>query len=274
MKINRFKFKFDIGIAVVFVLLFVPAITSLAFHEIASIVLGAALILHVLLNKKWIIGVSKKLFLKNTNRKTRISYILNIILFIDMFIIMISGFLISEVVLPNFRYDMNINMLPLHIVSSILGLLIVGIHIGLHWNWIKQMTQHFPKWEKRNFLRKLSPKVMLRILLVAGTIFLLTQVIKMVGLTPMIFSDSTSRFEAREGHAQNSSQNYGQEFASNENEFNRENGELEGQHNSFSILNLVGIIPVLIIYSAALFTIAFYTHRFEKRLLNKRIRAS
>src|SRR4051812_26927565 len=102
MKTNQFKFKFDIGIGVIFALLFVPAVTSLAFHEIASIVLGAALILHVLLNKKWIIGVSKKLFSKNINRKTRLSYILNIILFIDMFIIMISGLLISEVILPNF----------------------------------------------------------------------------------------------------------------------------------------------------------------------------
>ncbi len=257
MKVNQFKFIFDIGMAVIFALLFTPEVTSLAFHEIASIVLGAAVILHVLLNKKWIISVSKKLFSKNTNRKTRLSYLLNIILFIDMFIILISGLLISEVVLPNFRYDTSINWLPLHIVSSTLGLVIIGIHIGLHWNWIKQMTKHFPNWKKPNFLRKIPSKVMVRIFLVMGILFLLPQVTKTVALTPRIFSDSTFRFEEREGHARNIDQNKFDNH-SNENEVRREK-------RGFSILNLVGVIPILIIYSAALFTIAFFTHRFEKK---------
>lgn len=276
MEQNRFKFKFDIGIAIIFALLFSPAVTSLAFHEIASIVLGVALIIHVLLNKSWIIGMGKKIFSKSIKRKTRLSYILNTILLIDMFIIMISGLLISEVVLPNFRYDSNINWLPLHMASSIIGLLIVGIHIGLHWNWITQMASHIPKWKKLNSFRKPSLKLMSRILLVVGTIAVLPQVSKMVVLTPMIFSESTFGLEAREGNVQHieESKDHDQKFPSNENELNRENGELEGQNDTFSIIKLVWIIPVLIIYSASLFSIAFYTHLFEKRSLNKRIRAS
>lgn len=268
MEKNRFKFIFDLGIAIIFALLFSPAVTSLAFHEIASIVFGVALIIHVLLNKSWIIGMGKKIFSKSIKRKTRLSYILNTILLVDMFIIMISGLLISEVVLPKFRYDSNINWLPLHMASSIIGLLIVGIHIGLHWNWITQMASHIPKWGKLNSVRKPSLKLMSRILLVVWTIAVLPQVSKMVVLTPMIFSELTFGLEAREGNVQTI------EESKDHDQLNRENGELEGKNDTFSIIKLVWIIPVLIIYSASLFSIAFYTHLLEKRALNKRIRAS
>ena len=50
---------------------------------------------------------------------------------VDMIVLLISGLLISEVLLPNIRLFTNINWLPLHIGTASLAILIVGSHVGL-----------------------------------------------------------------------------------------------------------------------------------------------
>lgn len=281
MKKNRFKFCFDLLIAVVFILLFSPKATGLAFHEIVGLLLGIAFLVHILLNKNWVMAVSKKIFSKNTKGKTKLSYLLNFILLLDMVMIIISGLFISKVILPHFRYFPGVNWLPLHIVSSIIGLIIVGIHLGLHWNWIKQIGNSFPKLTKLFSFHKPSRKVVARILLIIGTISLLIQLPKLVMLTPRIFSVQAVGIEERHGHEFKDREDFDHQFIGPENERFREHGEIrergefEGHDKSFSVVRLIGIIPVLLFYSSTFGAIAFYTHFFEKRAINKRrIRAS
>ncbi|WP_335872471.1 DUF4405 domain-containing protein [Bacillus sp. 2205SS5-2] len=243
MKKNRFKFCFDLSIAITFILLYAPAVTSVAFHEIASILLGVALIIHLVLNKDWIIGMSKRIVSKKIKGKVLLSYLLNITLLLDMLIIMISGLLISEVIFPNLRYFTGINWLALHIISAILGLLIVGIHLGLHWNWIKQIGNQYTRFKKLLFFRKPSGKILLRLLLIIGTIFLLVQVFKLTYVTTEFFSDPVLEVD--------------------------KSGGTEGHENHFSVI-LVGILPVFTIYACLLGSIAFYTNLFEKRTMNKK----
>ncbi|MDP5275637.1 DUF4405 domain-containing protein [Chengkuizengella axinellae] len=240
MRKNRFKFCFDLSMAITFILIFAPAVTSVAFHEIASIFLGVAFIVHLVLNKDWIIGMSKKIFSKSIKGKSLLSYLLNMTLLVDMLIIMVSGLLVSEVVLPNFRYFTDINWLALHIISSVLGLLIVGIHLGLHWNWIKQIGSQFSKLKKIVSFRKPYRKVLLRILLIIGTVFLFAQVFKLTSSTIDFFSGPSLE----------------------------ESGGAEGDKNLFSV-NLIGILPIFAIYACLLGSVAFYTHLLEKRAMNK-----
>lgn len=281
MKKNRFKFYLDLLIAISFILLFSPESTGLAFHEIAGLLLGIAFLVHILLNKKWIMTVSKKLFSKNLKGKTQLSYLLNIVLLLDMVMIIISGLFISKVVLPHFRYFSGVNWLPLHIVSSIIGLIIVGIHLGLHWNWIKQIGNSFPKLSKLFTFQKPSRKVIARILLIIGTISLFIQLPKLVLLTPRIFSDQAVGIEERHDHEFEDREDFDRQFIGPENEQFEDNrefrdqGEFKGHDRSISIIRLVGIIPILLIYSSIFGAIAFYTYLFEKRAINKRrIKAS
>ena len=281
LKKNLFKFSLDIGMAIVLVLLFNPGVTGLAFHEIASLVLGLAMMIHVLLNWKWVITVSKKIFSKKIQRKMRLSYVLNVVLLLDMFVLLMSGLLISKVILPDFRYFPNINWLPIHIVSSFIGLVIIGVHIGLHWNWIKQMGKRFPMLEKLFSFRKPSRKLVTRSILIIGTVALLAQVPKQVVLTQAIFSNQNFHQEKREGQDRvfaERGEKYEQKLASKGNEFGRENGEFrerdEGHEGSFSIIRLIGIIPVLFMYLAIFGSIAFYTYLVEKRFMMNRKKAS
>ena len=129
----------------------------------------------------------------------RLSYVLNISLLLDMSLILLSGLSISKVLLPDFGYFSSINWLPIHIVSSFIGLVLVGIHIGLHWNWIKQMGKRFPKLVKLFSFQKPSRKLVTRFILIIGTVALLVQVPKQVLLTQAIFSNQSLHQEKREG---------------------------------------------------------------------------
>ena len=144
-------------------------------------------------------SVSKKIFSKNIQGKMRLSYVLNISLLLDMFLILMSGLFISKVLLPDFRYFPNINWLPIHIVSSFIGLVLVGIHIGLHWNWIKQMGKRFPKLVELFSFQKPSRKLVTRFILIIGTVALLAQVPKQALLTQAIVSNQSFHQEKREG---------------------------------------------------------------------------
>ncbi|MGC5327204.1 DUF4405 domain-containing protein [Brevibacillus sp. SYSU BS000544] len=276
MEKNRWKFWFDIVLAILFGLLFTPEVTSLAFHEIAGLVWGAAILGHICVNKDWVIGISKKIFDKKIKGKTKFSSILTLVLFMDMVIIMISGLFISKVVFSELRYSIGINWKALHIVSSLLGLVIVGIHIGMHWNWIKQMGSQFPKLAKLFTFQRPSRKVVSRIILVIGTIALIAQMPKMILLTPGIFSEQAVGQE--EFHHVESKEN-GQNIVSTERQESRESGEISnregrGHKKPFSPIQLVGIIPILLIYLAMFAAIAFYTYIWERRSTNKRKNAS
>ncbi|MEH7547961.1 DUF4405 domain-containing protein [Neobacillus vireti] len=262
MKKNKLRFWLDLAMTVVLCLLYSPESTSLPFHEIAGLVLGGVLIIHVLLNKKWVINITKKIFSKDLKKKTRFSYLLNVILLIDMLFIMVSGLFISKVVLPNFRYFPNVNWMPIHIVSSILGLVIVGIHIGLHWNWIKQMGSHFPKLAKLFTFRKPSRKLMSRLILIIGTVCMLVQVPKAVSMTPAMFSNASENGFEKFKNEMNDKQT-GQNQTNSDKDF-------KGHDESFSIIGLAGSVPNLVLYSSVLGSMAFYTYSVERRRKRKR----
>lgn len=149
-KTNILKIAFDIVMAVLFVLLFNKmAIAGLVFHEIAGLVIGAAFVIHLILNWKWIAQVTKNLFSSKTSLKTKIGYIVNVLLFIFMAVILITGIFISKVVftgiisggLPSFK--------TLHVSVSHVALCLLGIHVGLHWGWVMDMLQRITRFSPK-----------------------------------------------------------------------------------------------------------------------------
>ncbi|WP_246277187.1 DUF4405 domain-containing protein [Neobacillus endophyticus] len=91
---------------------------------------------HILLNWKWVANVTRKLFDPKLPWRTRGSYALNLLLLISMSFVIISGILISKVVFPNIHVTNQMWFHVTHIAVSFLVLLLVGIHVGLHWQWI------------------------------------------------------------------------------------------------------------------------------------------
>lgn len=142
--INLIKIIFDIIISALLVLMFNKNVISLNFHEIGGLILLGCFLIHKLLNWKWIVEVSKKIFSKDLNFKLRFGYIIDILLLLAMVTILISGIFISKV-LFTWISSPGGNWKVLHYFVSALSLILVGIHIGLHWRFVMGMLKKYVK---------------------------------------------------------------------------------------------------------------------------------
>ncbi len=134
---NRTKLLLDIVTFLAFLITMDPHFSGLAIHEWLSLALAATIVVHLLLNWEWIVNVTKRLFVKATNG-ARVNYVLNWLLFLDGILIMLSGIMISEAALPamGILLPLNFAWRRLHDMSANLALIIMGLHIAMHWNWI------------------------------------------------------------------------------------------------------------------------------------------
>lgn len=135
-KINYIKFIIDLAMLITFTLFFNKMVLGMALHEIIGIAIGGVVLVHCGLNFKWIKAITSKLFSKDIKLRTRIIYILDVALLIDILAIIISGLSISRVVCPWLRLSWLPNLKGVHMFASYLILMIIGIHLGLHWKWV------------------------------------------------------------------------------------------------------------------------------------------
>ncbi len=134
---TKTKLWLDVLIFVAFLVTMDPHSSGIAIHEWLSLAMIATLTIHLLLSWDWIVEISKR-FLGKVGGQNRINYIVNWLLFIDGTMIMISGIMISEVVLPvmGIQFPADFAWRRLHDMSANIGLLLLGIHTALHWSWI------------------------------------------------------------------------------------------------------------------------------------------
>jgi hypothetical protein len=134
----------DVGIFVAFLLAGAPRFTGLAVHEWLSLALGAMIIGHLLLHWQWIAAVTRR-FLSHTSWQARANYVLNALLFIAVTLVIFSGVMISETALPTLGIEIERNMLwrQLHGLVSDFTVLLLGLHVALHWRWITNSVRRY-----------------------------------------------------------------------------------------------------------------------------------
>jgi len=134
---KRFVVFLDSSLLVIFILLLSPRLTGLPLHEILGFVFFIPILLHLLIAWPWIRKATRKLF-QTVNLRTRINFVLNVVLFILVITELVSGIVISEIVLPGFniatindRSWRALHNLPLNFV-----VVFTGFHIAMNWGWI------------------------------------------------------------------------------------------------------------------------------------------
>lgn len=134
---TKAKLILDVIIFILFLVAMDPHSSGITVHEWLTTSALAALVTHLLLNWDWIAQITRR-FIGKLGGTTRTNYILNWLLFIDGTVIMLSGFMISEAVLPTLGIQLpqNFAWRSIHDVSANLCLLLLGAHTALHWNWI------------------------------------------------------------------------------------------------------------------------------------------
>lgn len=129
----------DVTLFVGYVLLSAPQTTGIPFHEYFTVVFIPVFVAHIVLDWGWIARV----FQRSDHARpgeARFNRAFDVALFIAMVVVIYSGFLISESILPDFGVEPVANgfWATLHEASGNLLLLLVGIHLALHWPWIKR----------------------------------------------------------------------------------------------------------------------------------------
>lgn len=161
MKKNYIQFAIDIVMAIMFLLFFnTRVLGGLAYHEIAGLIFAVIFFTHVSLNLNWVKNVTMKIFDKNLPWKTRGNYALNLLLLISMCFVIFSGIVISRVVFPNINLGNEIWFRTAHTAFSFLTIILVGVHIGIHWQWIvnvfKKMIQYKSKKKWIGYAAKIA----------------------------------------------------------------------------------------------------------------------
>lgn len=141
---TKIKLVIDLGIFIGFLIAMDPRSSGIPIHEWLATSLIAVLVVHLLLSWDWITNITRR-FLSKVNAQSRINYILNWLLFIDGTVIMLSGFMISESLLPFLGIELprNFAWRSLHDLSANLFLLLLGLHTALHWRWIVDATKRY-----------------------------------------------------------------------------------------------------------------------------------
>ncbi|WP_318507518.1 DUF4405 domain-containing protein [Bacillus sp. T3] len=168
-KIPYIKFTLDILIGVTFALFYNKNVLGgLAFHEIAGLVICGAFVAHVLLNINWVKNVTLKLFDRKLPWKTKLNYVLNLLLLITMTTIIVTEILISRVVFPNLTIGNEQWMKMLHLTVSYLTLIIVAVHVGLHWQWVINMFKKVFKIKSSSKVLGYTAKIITVLMLLFG----------------------------------------------------------------------------------------------------------
>ena len=135
---NLFKFFLSLVLTMVMLLLTDPrSFYGLGFHEWAGLFIGIFFILHKLLNWSWIKKVTV-LFFSRTTWRARVNYILDVLLLAGLVLMILSGIAIARTI--DFLWlspgGSSRFWRVMHTSSSLINLVLFGIYLGLHWNWV------------------------------------------------------------------------------------------------------------------------------------------
>ena len=143
---NRTKIKLvlDTIIFIAFLIAMEPRSSGIAIHEWLATSLIAVLVVHLLLSWDWITRITRR-FIGKINNQSRFNYILNWSLFIAGTVIMLSGFMISESLMPalGIQFPRNFAWRGIHELSTNLFILLLGLHTALHWSWVVETFKRY-----------------------------------------------------------------------------------------------------------------------------------
>ena len=127
------KLILDAVMLILLVLMYKKQVISLEFHEIGGLALIGLFLIHHLFNAERIGAVTRRLFAKGTPGLVRARYIVNALLLVAFLTVGVTGVLISKVV---FSLHVAGNFQMLHYFASALAVILMGVHLGLHADYI------------------------------------------------------------------------------------------------------------------------------------------
>ncbi len=138
----------DVALLVAYVAISAPQSTGVAFHEWFIVAFVPIFIAHIVLDWTWVRSVFRRSG-KQRSGDVRFNRAFDIVLFVAMIVAIYSGFLVSEVMLPSlgFHPESSTFWFTVHDSVSNLLILLIGIHLAMHWPWITKQAKRFTRQE-------------------------------------------------------------------------------------------------------------------------------
>lgn len=139
------KLRLDIILLVLTFTVMAFRLTGITLHEWLSVGFYLILVWHLCLNWEAVWGVAKRFFKKGMPWQARFNFVWNILLFVMMTFVMVSGLLISRDLLPrfgvSFTHDPFMSYVHKHFPYYLCAML--GVHFGMHWRWFVSNFRRF-----------------------------------------------------------------------------------------------------------------------------------
>ncbi len=135
--VTQIKLYLDLILFISFILANIPRATGIPFHEWIGFLFVIPLMAHILLDWQWIVNISKRLF-KKLPGEVRFNHFWDLLIFILMVLVALTGTVISESALPALGIKVIIDpfWVTMHDITANLLMVFIGVHLAMHWGWI------------------------------------------------------------------------------------------------------------------------------------------
>ncbi len=133
MKKNWLKILLDVVLLGLLLLMYQKQVISMSFHEIGGLALLGLFLVHLLINRRWIASVTRRLFSKKIPARTRIGYLIDVLLVAAFALVGVSGILISKQL---FSFHGGYAWKTIHYTAAAAALILMGVHLALHWRFV------------------------------------------------------------------------------------------------------------------------------------------
>lgn len=130
---NKIRLVIDISMFFLTFFLMNVNLISPLWHEIFGIVISVLIVIHLILNFRWIKNITKNI--KKVKNQTRLLYFVDILTFFSYLVTIVIGILIS-ISIFNFSTSYNPYLMLMHHITGRLSLSLMLLHLGLHLNRI------------------------------------------------------------------------------------------------------------------------------------------
>ncbi|WP_455544109.1 DUF4405 domain-containing protein [Intestinibacter sp.] len=170
-KKNIFKIVLDIAMMALFMTFFNIGLLGFGFHVKGGMIFGALILVHIIINRKWVANITKRIFDKNLKTRTRVSYLISTFLLVLVCTILVSGICMMKAA----NYDRVMFWKMLHLGTSYLSIAFIGIHVGLYWNFVSNFFKKMFNIKNSGQVSKIVARIVVVSMLILGAYNIYTQ---------------------------------------------------------------------------------------------------
>ncbi len=123
------RLSIEMAMTILMLLAMAYQLTGNLMHEVLGMALLGLFALHHWLNRRWFAALVKGRYTARRSLNT----IVDFLLMVAMFLMMVTGILLSRDLFPVFPYTDDFLMRRLHTFSANWGFILMSAHLGLHW---------------------------------------------------------------------------------------------------------------------------------------------